>query len=614
MISMLSRIVAFVKRILSVALPFGRGKLFVVVGSMIFQAVLQLGGVASVLPFLSVAANPEGFATSKFGHFLVSTFQITDPKYLVYVTGILAIIALLLASGSAMASQVIVSRYVGSLGHFMRMQLLLKYYRQPYAYFVSRNSAVLTKKVNHDVFVFTAFLLAPLFDLAAKLVTTLVMLAGLLVIEPVVTLVAAAFLGCFYLLFMSLTRTYVRTINQVGKEASQNLSRLVQQFISGIRDFKLRDAGPFFINKIDAISGRQVTAAVMSAWIGGLPRNLIEPFAFAGTIIWAMVALSAGRLESVLPTLGVMAMAGYRLLPNLQGLYNNLHMVATNRFSLDELGEELDFSSPSYPIRISKRAAAGAPGALADKGPLFSKSIELRNITFSYAGAERPTLQGISLRIEKGQSIGFVGQTGSGKSTLINLLLGLYDPVSGEILVDGKPLGKPVSPKWQTRIGYVPQEIFLMDDTLLSNIAIGVPDDQVDHERMKKAIASAQLQEVIEKMPQGLETQVGERGVMLSGGQRQRVGLARALYFDPEMLILDEGTSALDNETEAKFMRAVESLQGEITMISIAHRLTTVRGCNVICVLVNGKISEAGTYDELMESKSEFFRLASASV
>ena len=613
MVSILSRSVAFSKRILNVALPFGRGKFFVVVGSMILQAILQLGGVASVLPFLSVAANPEGFATSKFGNFLVSTFQITDPRYLVYVTGILAIIALLLASGSAMVSQVIVSRYVGSLGHFLRMQLLLKYYSQPYAYFVSRNSAVLTKKANHDVFVFTAFLLSPLFDLAAKLVTTSVMLAGLLVIEPVVTLAAAAFLGCFYGLFMSLTRGYVRTINQVGKDASQNISRLVQQFISGIRDFKLRDAGPFFINRVDAISGRLVKAGVMSAWIGGLPRNLIEPFAFAGTIIWAMVALSAGRLESVLPTLGVMAMAGYRLLPNLQGLYNNLHMVATNRFSLDELAEELDFSSPSYPVRIQRRAAAGAPGALADKAPLFSKSIELRNITFSYAGAERPTLQGISLRIEKGQSIGFVGQTGSGKSTLINLLLGLYDPTSGEILVDGKPLGKPVPRWWQARIGYVPQEIFLMDDTLLSNIALGVPDDQVDHERIEKAISSAQLQEVIEKLPQRLETQVGERGVMLSGGQRQRVGLARALYFDPEMLILDEGTSALDNETEAKFMRAVESLQGEITIISIAHRLTTVRGCDAIYVLINGKIGEAGTYDELMESKSEFFRLASAS-
>jgi len=381
--------------------------------------------------------------------------------------------------------------------------------------------------------------------------------------------------------------------------------------IAGMRDIKLRDAGPYFIGKIDEISVRNVGAQVTSAWIAGLPRNLIEPIAFAGTIIWAMAALSAGLLEAVLPTLGVMAMAGYRLLPNVQTLYNSLHLVAINRFTLDELAEELDFSSPSYPVRIPSKAELAR--VISDKSPLFSESIELRDITFTYAGAERPTLQGIDLRIVRGQSIGFVGQTGSGKSTLINLLLGLYEPTSGEILADGKPLGKPVPARWHTRIGYVPQEIFLMDDSLLRNIALSVPKNEIDYERMRKVIASAQLEEVIEKMPQGLETQVGERGVMLSGGQRQRVGLARALYFDPEMLILDEGTSALDNETEAKFMRAVESLQGEITLISIAHRLTTVRACNAIYVLVNGKVGEAGTYDELMESKSEFFRLASAS-
>ena len=608
--SIVSRSVAFLKRILRVVLPFGTGKLLLVVTSMIVQAVLQLTGVASVLPFLSVAAHPEGFAQSPLGSFLMSTLDISDPKQLVYVTGSLAILSLVVASASTVASQVITSKYVGSVGHWLRMQLLFKYYSQPYAYFVSRNSAVLTKKANHDVYMFTTFLLAPLSEFFARLFTTVVIVAGLLVLEPVVTIVAAAFFACFYMLFMALTRRRVRVINEIAKETSQGLNRLVQQFIAGMRDIKLRHAGSYFIRKIDAISARYVNAQVASSWIAGLPRNLIEPIAFAGTILWAMIALRAGRLEAVLPTLGVMAMAGYRLLPNLQTLYNALHLVATNRFSLDELSEELDFSSPSYPLRIPSKAET-IPAT--DKSPLFSECIELRDVTFSYAGVERPTLQGINLRIGRGESIGFVGPTGSGKSTLINLLLGLYEPTSGEILADGKPLPRPMPARWHTRIGYVPQEIFLMDETLLTNIALGVPENEIDHERMKKAIVSAQLQEVIEKMPQGLETQVGERGVMLSGGQRQRVGLARALYFDPEMLVLDEGTSALDNETEAKFMRAVESLQGEITIISIAHRLTTVRGCNAIYVLVNGRIGEAGTYDELMESKSEFFRLASAS-
>jgi ATP-binding cassette, subfamily B, bacterial PglK len=610
MASVTSRALNFLARILRVVLPFGRRKLFIVVASMIVVAVLQLGGVASVLPFLSVAAHPEGFATSNFGKILISIFKISDNRQLVYVTGAVAILSLVVASGSTIISQVIVARYVGAVGHWLRMQLLSKYYSQPYLYFASRNSAVLTKKANTDVYMFTTFLLAPLCDFAARLFTTVVIAAGLLVLEPVATLIAGVFFGAFYLSFMRLTRNRVRTINEVAKETSQGLNRLVQQFIAGMRDIKVRNAGPFFIDKVDHISTRQVHAGVTSAWIGGLPRNLIEPVAFAGTISWAMAALSAGRLDAVLPTLGVMAMAGYRLLPNIQMLYNSLHLVATNRFSLDELADELDFSSSSYPVPIPKRVAL-------EKGPsngqLFRETIELREITFNYPGMERPTLRSINLRIKRGTSIGFVGQTGSGKSTLINILLGLYEATGGEILIDGKPLPKPAPPRWQMKIGYVPQEIFLLDDNLVRNIALGVVDDQVDHGRLKSAIASAQLEEVIAKMPDGLETQVGERGVMLSGGQRQRVGLARALYFDPEMLILDEGTSALDNETEAKFMRAVESLQGEITIISIAHRLTTVRRCDAIYVLMNGEIGEAGTYDELMESRSEFFRLASAS-
>ena len=611
MVSSITRPVAFLGRILKVVLPFGRRKFVIVVASMIITAILQLGGVASVLPFLSVAANPENFASSKLGSFLVSTFHISDPRQLVYVTGILSIVSLVVASASTIFSQIVVARYVGALGHWLRMQLLSKYYSQPYLYFVSRNSAVLTKKANSDVFFFTSFLLAPLCDFMARLFITVVIVGGLLIVEPVVTLVAAACFGLFYGGFMRITRRRVRSINETLKESSQGLSRLVQQFIAGMRDIKLRGAGPFFLNKVSELSSNGVRAGVTSAWIAGLPRNLIEPIAFAGTIMWAMAALSAGKLGAVLPTLGVMAMAGYRLLPNVQQLYNSLHLVATSRYSMDELAEELDFSSPSYPVPILKWIPS--QDDLTDDKPLFTEAVELRDITFNYPGVEKPTLDGINLRIARGSSIGFVGQTGSGKSTLINVLLGLYEPTKGEIVADGKVLGRPAPLRWQTRIGYVPQEILLLDESLVRNIALGIPDDKIDHQRLEKAIASAQLQEVIAKMPMGLETQVGERGVMLSGGQRQRVGLARALYFDPEMLILDEGTSALDNETEAKFMRAVESLQGEITIISIAHRLTTVRGCDAIYVLIGGKIAEAGTYDELMESRSEFFRLASAS-
>ena len=317
-----------------------------------------------------------------------------------------------------------------------------------------------------DIAMFTNFLLAPLADFTARVFTTVIIAAGLLVLEPVATLVAGALFGLFYLSFMRLTRSRVRSINEIAKETSQGMNRLVQQFIAGMRDVKLRNAGPFFIEKIDELSLRQVHASVMSAWIAGLPRNLIEPVAFAGTISWAMAALAAGKLETVLPTLGVMAMAGYRLLPNVQALYNSLHLVATNRFALDELADELEFSSRSYPVPIARKTALTGPSGA---GQLFSEAIDLRDITFSYPGVDRPTLQKLNLQIRRGTSIGFVGQTGSGKSTLINILLGLYEPTAGEIVIDGKALSKPALPEWQTRIGYVPQEIFLLDDNLVQH-------------------------------------------------------------------------------------------------------------------------------------------------
>ena len=608
MTSLFSRTAEFLRKVRSLALPYGKGKLIFVLASMILVGVLQLGGVASIVPFLSVAAEPDEFSRSQLGGALMTVFHIENPSNLVYVTGILSIVSLAVASVAIIVNQLLVSKYVGGVGHALRMRLLNKYYSQPYAYFVSRNSAVLTKKANADVFMFTTFLLSPLCDFLARLCTTIIVLGGLLVLEPGATLGCAVLFGAFYLLFMRFTRSRVRAINDINKNTSQALSRLVQQFIVGMRDIKLRDAGQHFIQRVEVSSYQQVGATVSSAWIGTLPRNLIEPVAFTATVIWAMLALRSGRLNEVLPTLGVMAMAGYRLLPNVQMLYNNLHLVAANSYSLDELREELEVETPGR-LADARRPALPSPAGRA----LFSNAIELRDIVFQYAGAERPTLRGVNLRIGRGESVGFVGQTGSGKSTLINLLLGLYDPTGGQILADGVALSHPVEAGWYTRIGYVPQEIFMMDDSLLRNIALGVSDAQIDRDRINRAVDSAQLREVVDKLPKGLETQVGERGLMLSGGQRQRVGLARALYFDPEMLILDEGTSALDNETEAKFMRAVESLQGQITILLIAHRLSTVRNCNAIHVLVGGQVAESGTYDELMSSESEFYKLAMAS-
>jgi ABC-type multidrug transport system fused ATPase/permease subunit len=318
---------------------------------------------------------------------------------------------------------------------------------------------------------------------------------------------------------------------------------------------------------------------------GNSARYLVEPLAFGGLVLAVLVLAVKGRdFSDILPNLGVMALAGYRLLPSLQLLYSQLTQVSSMRHAVNEVYEEFvaaetDRSIPPEIIR----------DALARARPLrWSDAITLREVSFRYPGASRPALDGISLIIAKNTSLGVIGPTGSGKSTLVDLLLGLYEPTAGEMLIDGRPLTTAFVPSWQATIGYVPQDIFLIDDSIARNIAFGLPDNEIDRVRLREACATAQIIDFIEtELPNGFETYVGERGIRLSGGQRQRIGLARALYHRPSLLILDEATSALDVATEAKLLQALRSLAGKLTMVVAAHRLSAVANCDQLVNLAS---------------------------
>jgi len=328
--------------------------------------------------------------------------------------------------------------------------------------------------------------------------------------------------------------------------------------------------------------------------VSNMPRYFIEPIALSALVAIVLVYAARGQdLLAILPNLGVMALAAYRLLPTFQLLYSQMTTLTTNRYALEEIYTEL--LSAEKAIAAEKETSAHQ---FVRPTPMtWHKEIRLENVSFAYPRAKRPVIEGMNLVIPKNSSLGIVGETGSGKSTLVDLVLGLHVPTAGRIMVDDTPLEAGNRRAWRAGIGYVPQDIFLIDESITANIAFGIPPQEVDQAAVFAAAEAAQIREFVEReLPHGFETKVGERGVRLSGGQRQRIGLARALYHKPELLILDEATSALDIETEAEVMKAIRNLQGSVTMLIIAHRITTVDQCEVILRLAPLNESAASNF------------------
>jgi ABC-type multidrug transport system fused ATPase/permease subunit len=465
---------------------------------------------------------------------------------------------------------------------------------QPYTYFLQRNSGDLLKKILGDVASYTVGVFLPLLDTVARAVTAMLLLITLFLVQPVIALSAAIGLGGFYVITFRLLARKRREVDENLRTHAIGFYREAHQMLGGIKPVKVHRAEEHFLARF---AGHSAIIAKMTARVSifNIARYLVEPLAFGGLVVAVLLLAARGRdFSDILPNLGVMALAGYRLLPALQLLYGQLTQVSSMRHAMDEVYDEFVAAETDGSV-----SPAISSDALARVRPFrWNDSITLREISFGYPGASRPALKEISLIIAKNTSLGVIGPTGSGKSTFVDLLLGLYQPTAGEILIDDEPLTSALVPAWQASIGYVPQDIFLIDDTIARNIAFGLPDTEIDPARLREACIMAQLLEFIEiELPDGFDTNVGERGIRLSGGQRQRIGLARALYHRPSLLILDEATSALDMATEAKLLEALRSLAGKLTMVVAAHRLSTIAGCDKVVDLSNKSavVAEAAT-------------------
>lgn len=578
-------------KVFFLALPYGRRRLLLVFMIILAQGLMQVVGVTSIFPFLAVASDPGMFRESGIGQRSLSLLPELTNNQLLLIVGLFAIGMLFFSNLLMLTGEVVRARYTSGFAHWLRMRLLTRMMQNPYRYFLKKNTGELIKKTTGDVQAYISGVLAPLLEAFSKVVTVLLLLGTLLLVDYKLAIGASVGFSLYYIIIFYALRKTRKKRSDIQKMVNRGSMKEIIQLFSGIKPIKVHCAEQEFLNRYGHYSSISAALAKWNPLFGSTPRYLIEPLAFGGMVlIVLMISIRGENFNSIIPTLGVMALAGYRLIPSFQVLYAASTGISLMIHSLEELHEEF-------------ARAAGIPETCFAQNcqPLrWNSSIELQGITFRHEGAPLPVIDRLSLEIKKNQFVAFIGSTGSGKSTLVDLIIGLHTPEKGQFLVDGDPIEPNQHRSWRKGIGYVPQDIFLLDDTVAANIAFGEDKDSINLKRVIEVARIAQILDFVEKeLPDGFQSIVGERGVRLSGGQRQRIGLARALYHKPELLVLDEATSALDSETEAALMKAIENLYHQITLIVIAHRLSTIQNADCIYKIHEGRIEESGTYHEL---------------
>lgn len=579
-----------------------RRRFFLLLPPVTIMALLQVVGIASVLPFLALVTNPGVIETNSYLAWAYDFLGFGSVDSFLIFAG-LAVLVLLVASNAFTAfTEYLLLRYSWHLNHSLSVRLLKEYLAKPYVFFLDRNTAGLATNILSEVKqAVRGFVLASLQLITRGIVTAFIL--GLLVaLYPLLALLTFGFLGAAYGVTFLLVRRGMAEAGRLRSQSDRARFQAASEALSGIKDIKILGREEPFLRRFERHSRTYEKQMARQQIIALLPRYAFETIAFGGMLLIVLVLLMQGSgVAQIVPTLGVFAFATLRLLPALQNLFASLTAMRFTTSSIDVLHRDLQATG-----RHEMPAAASAPLP-------FERSLELRGIRFSYPGTDKPVLDDFGLKIEANTSVGLVGATGSGKTTTVDILLGLLVPEEGQLVVDGVPVTEENRRAWQMNLGYVPQQIYLSDDTIAANIAFGVRKDQVDMAAVERAARLANIHDfIVSDLAAGYETVVGERGVRLSGGQRQRLGIARALYHDPSVLVFDEATSALDGVTEESIFRAVAELGRSKTIVTIAHRLTTVRDCDRIYLLDGGEVEAAGTFDELMATSERFRAMANA--
>ena len=570
---------------------------------MVVGALFEVVGVGLVPAFIGVITIPETLLENAYVRWAYDALEIGSPREMILWAAVALIVFFVVKNTYLAALAYARERYTSHRQASISDRLFRAYLRSPYTFHLQRNTSELLRNIDTEAGSIAQQVIMTVLKTVMEVMVLILIFSLLLWQDVVLTLVAFGVFGSLVSVFWRVTRAKVKEISTVEQRHRKLSIQTINQGLGGFKDARVLGREDYFVRSYAESMNYRAKAGQFRSFIQALPRLFLETVAVIGLLGISVVFVTSGRdLNAIVPTLALFGFAVIRMMPSFSLVTGNLTMLQWGRRALDVVYRDL-VELDRLALRKTDQGGEALP---------FESEIRLDSLSYQYPGQEGEALRDVSLTIPKNASVGFVGSSGAGKTTIVDALLGLLDPTDGRIVVDGVDIRDGLS-AWQQKIGYIPQHIFLTDDTVRRNVAFGREDDEIDDDAVWSALEAAQLRDLVEALPGGLDAEVGERGTRLSGGQRQRIGIARALYHRPEVLVMDEATSALDNQTERQFVEALDALHGGHTVIVIAHRLSTVRNCDTLFMLEDGRLVAEGTYDDLMETSDVFRRMAGTS-